>query len=329
MRTAARISVVVPVRNKARFLRESLDSIVAAARSDGATDVTLVDHGSTDGSYEILRSYGDIAAVRQVLGGTIATVRNEGARHARGELLSFIDCDCVVRPEYFGELRQVFETSDAAAAGCECDIPTPAHWTEHAWYSLHALDTDGPCHYLNSANFAVRRDVFAAIGGFDERLTTGEDTDICRRIREAGHQIFEARRLRVVHLDNPKSVRAFFHKQKWHGASVLTGTSSLLRSKATVMVFVHLVALTLALVVLSWPMPIGVAARVLTALGFVLFVPAITVIYRYRETRRFSNPLTALLLYVVFYFARVAALGASVRAIVGTRGTETSSYTPG
>lgn len=306
------ISVVVPVLNKIEFLRQSLDSIVAAAYKDGDAELIFVDHGSTDGSYELLLDYKRVAAIRQFLGGTIASVRNEGARLARGELLSFIDCDCVVPPEYFRALRLVLESSGAAAIGCECDIPTPAHWTERTWHALHALDTDGFCHYLNSANFSVRRVVFEEVGGFDERLVAGEDTDICRRIREAGHRIFEARSLSVVHLANPKSVHAFFRKQKWHGSSVLSGTPSLLRSKATLMVFAHLAAMTLALVVLSWPAPVGAAYRVLLALGLIVSVPIITVAYRFLETRRISNPLTAVLLYVVFYFARTTALISSI-----------------
>jgi glycosyltransferase involved in cell wall biosynthesis len=308
------ITVVVPVFNKAQLLRQSLDSIVAAAHRDGETELILVDNGSTDGSYELLRAYSDVAAVRQVRGGTIASVRNEGARHSRGELLSFIDCDCVVRPEYFRDLRHVLASSGAAASGCECDIPTPAHWTEKTWHALHALDGDGFCHYLNSANFAVRRAVFDEVGGFDERLTTGEDTDICRRIRGAGHRIFEARRLSVVHLANPKSVREFFHKQKWHGVSVLNGaSSSLLRNKATMMVFAHVGAVMLALAVLSWPAPMTAASRLLLASSLAVAVPAITVVYRFAETRRLSNPIAAVLLYAVFYFARAAALLSSVR----------------
>ena len=323
------ISVVVPVFNKAQLLRQSLDSIVAAANRDGDTELFFVDHGSTDGSYELLRAYSGDAAVRQLRGGTIATVRNEGARHSRGELLSFIDCDCVVPAEYFRTLRQVFESSGAGATGCECDIPTPAHWTEQTWHALHALDSDGFCHYVNSANFAVRRAVFTQVGGFDERLTTGEDTDICRRIREAGHQIFEARRLSVVHLANPKSVRSFFQKQKWHGASVLSGSSTLLRTKATLMVFAHLVATAVALFVATWPGPMNVATRVLLALALVVSVPAVTVVYRFRETRRLSNPFTGVFLYVVFYFARAAALLSSVTAIVYRRDTGRRSCIPG
>src|SRR5207237_6886750 len=130
-------SVVVPLFNKAPLLLEALDSIVSAARTDGDAELVFVDHGSTDGSYELLRSFSAVASVRQLRGGTISRVRNEGARHSRGEILSFIDCDCIVPEGYFRALRHVFASPDVAATGCECDIPSPAHWTEQTWHSLH------------------------------------------------------------------------------------------------------------------------------------------------------------------------------------------------
>ena len=54
--TRPRVSVVVPVFNKARFLPAALDSIVAAVRSYGDAELIVVDHGSTDGSRELLAS---------------------------------------------------------------------------------------------------------------------------------------------------------------------------------------------------------------------------------------------------------------------------------
>jgi GT2 family glycosyltransferase len=302
------VSVIVPVFNKRVLLRPSLDSIVRAAARCGNVQTIVVDHGSTDGSYELLREYGTMATVMRFNGGTIAAVRNHGARYARGPILSFLDCDCVVPEDYFQTLQAVFAATGAAAVGCECGIPTPAHWTEKVWYELHVVRADGYRHYLNSANFAVRRDAFDEIAGFDERLDVGEDTDICGRLRDAGHRIFETPRLSIVHLDNPKSTQQFFMKEVWRGMAALSGSTAIRRSKATMMIGAHLAAVLAALVLLAWPGSIGAVQRLLWALALGLAVPAATVAYRHLETRRVGNPLPAVALYGVYYCARATAL---------------------
>jgi glycosyltransferase involved in cell wall biosynthesis len=311
------ISVVVPVYNKRAFLRASLDSIVAASKRAGHVQLIFVDHHSTDGSYEILREYGKDADVRRVEDGNISTVRNTGAASASGTYLSFIDCDCVVPLEYFLDLPAVFESSGADAVGCEVGIPESATWSERLWYELHVVPTDGARHYLNSANFAVRRAAFDAVGGFDETLPVGEDTNICQRLTAAGYRIFESHRLSVIHLDNPKTPLQFFRKQRWHGLAVLRGGPAMLRNKATIMMFAHVAALVLALVVLGTPNDMNVTARLLTVVVLLLAAPVVTVAYRYVETRRLTAPAGAIALYELYYCARATAL---VLALVGREG---------
>lgn len=310
--TAPRVSVVVPVFNKAAFLRASLDSIVAAARRlEGGIELFFVDHMSTDGSYEVAEEYRDAATVLRVSGGHPGTVRNHGARRARGEYLSFLDCDCVVPEDYFRRLVAVFEETGAAAVGCEVGIPADAPTIERVWYELHVVRRDGPRHYINSGNFALRRAVFEEIGGFDESLPSGEDTDICRRVRDAGHAIYESWRLDVVHLDNPKRLWPFARKQYWHGLGAL-GTAHVARNKATAMVLAHALLLVAAVAAAVAPGARGPLGRVSGVVAALLVVPLAAVGYRALETRRVVNPPVALGLYVVYFAARSAALAAAL-----------------
>ena len=317
METTSRlVSVIVPVFNKRDVLRASLDSIVAATHRYGAAELVFIDHHSTDGSYELLAEYRDVAAIRRLAGGSVSALRNHGAREARGEVLAFIDCDCVVPIDFFESMFAVFDASGAAAVGCEVGLPTPAHWIERTWYDLHALRRDGDRRWLNAADFAVRRSAFLEVGGFDEQLVSGEDADIGARLRAAGHRLYESQRLTVVHLGNPKSLRQFYRREVWHGAAVL-GSRSLLSSKATWLVFLHAAAVFLALAVMV--SPVALPARAVIALGLCLCVPIATVALRVAATRRFANPVAALVLYVVFFFARGAALASAVVRSVGQR----------
>lgn len=129
--TQPRVSVVMPVFNKAPFLAASLDSIAAAVRSYGDAELIVVDHGSTDGSRELLQSrYADEAKLAEFSGGTIAAVRNHGARLAAGSVLSFIDADCVIPPHYLDRLVEVLAATGAGATGAEVVPPPSPTWVE-------------------------------------------------------------------------------------------------------------------------------------------------------------------------------------------------------
>jgi glycosyltransferase involved in cell wall biosynthesis len=312
----ARIDVVVPVYNKLDFLSEAVGSVADAVDAHGAARLWLVDNGSTDGSYELLlERFGARANVLRLPSGTISAVRNFGARQGDAATISFIDCDCLLPADYFVRLEAVFAETDAEATGCKVTLPANPTWVEAVWNRMHDDGSQGVREWINSANFAVRRDVFDRVGGFDESLETGEDTEVCQRIRHAGGRLVEDRRLAVAHLDNAKTLPAFFRKERWRGLGMLGTVSARSVDKPTAMTIVHLVAWATVIGVLIWA-PIGMLGRV--TLGFVLafLVPAITVAYRRRSSVARFSAVRAAILYQLYYLARINALAIiAVRAI--------------
>lgn len=93
------LSVVVPVYDVEGYLREAVDSVLAQSHRE--LDVVLVDDGSTDSSGAIADEYAArdrrVRVVHTANHG-LGAARNEGVRHARGELLTFADSDDVVPP---------------------------------------------------------------------------------------------------------------------------------------------------------------------------------------------------------------------------------------
>src|SRR5687768_5324540 len=93
---AQKVSVVMPVRNRERYVVEALDSILGQSTPPG--EVVVVDDGSTDDTPRLLRAYGDrLRVVRQEPMGVPAAV-NRGVATATGELLAFLDSDDVFTP---------------------------------------------------------------------------------------------------------------------------------------------------------------------------------------------------------------------------------------
>lgn len=91
-----RVSVVVPVYNAARWLGEAIESILTQTYRD--LELIVVDDGSTDGSGDVARSFGErVQLVTQANAGPSAA-RNAGVARARGELIAFCDSDDVQLP---------------------------------------------------------------------------------------------------------------------------------------------------------------------------------------------------------------------------------------
>lgn len=300
--------MVVPVYNKAPFLAAALDSVVTAVRAYGDAELIVVDHGSADGSRELLESrYAKEARIAGFNGGTISAVRNEGARLAKGSVLSFIDADCVVPPDYLGRVVEVLAETGAGATGAEVVPPPAPGWVEDVWYRLHRRAGDGEQEWIGSANLAVLRDAFDAVGGFDEHLVTGEDTELCQRLRNRGYRIYESKRLTAVHLDNAKTLGNFYRKELWRGLGMFGTVRAGAIDKPTAMTVIHVIlcaAAALALAAAPWALP----ARLGAAAGLVVAVPAVTLVYRGLHGGSLASPLRALLLYEVYYAARAAAL---------------------
>lgn len=94
---APRVSVVVPIYNVERYLRECLESL--AHQTMGDLEVVMVDDGSTDSSAAIAAAFAaedDRFVLVQQANGGLGNARNTGAARARGEYLAFVDSDDVV-----------------------------------------------------------------------------------------------------------------------------------------------------------------------------------------------------------------------------------------
>jgi hypothetical protein len=94
-----RVSVIVPLYNKANYIMRALDSIVAQTFSD--FEVIVIDDGSSDGGGEIAATYPDsrIRVLRQANAGPGAA-RNRAIAEAMGEFIAFLDADDAWMPEY-------------------------------------------------------------------------------------------------------------------------------------------------------------------------------------------------------------------------------------
>jgi hypothetical protein len=302
------ITVVVPVLNGMRFLPRTVPTLLAAGRHFGRVEFIYVDNGSTDGSEDYLRARApEGIRVFSRKGDTIAGMRNFGARQGRGQYLSFIDGDCSIPERYFEVAVSVLRSTAAAATGCEIHVPEQPHWIESAWHDLHYVGRNRDVQYLNSGNFFVSRSAFEQVGGFREDMLTGEDAEIGERLVTAGERIRACPEVKAIHFGNPKSIPEFYRRNVWHGLGMFGTVSWNRLDRPTAVLAVHLVATVIGLATLLIGPP-SIALRMSTALGLQLVAPVGTVVYRGRRTGRWRSGTVGVLLYWLYYWARLHAL---------------------
>lgn len=102
-----KVSVIVPVYNAEKYLRECVDSILGQTLAD--LELILVDDGSTDSSPAICDRYAEQDARVQVIhkpNGRTASARNAGLRAASGEYVAFVDSDDWISPEMYKKMLE-------------------------------------------------------------------------------------------------------------------------------------------------------------------------------------------------------------------------------
>ena len=114
MKNRITVSVIIPVYNSEKYLRQCLDTICAQTLKD--IEIICIDDGSTDSSPDILEEYrksdSRFTVIRQDNAGAGAA-RNKGLDIARGRYLSFLDADDFFEPSMLEEAVRCAEEDDA------------------------------------------------------------------------------------------------------------------------------------------------------------------------------------------------------------------------
>jgi GT2 family glycosyltransferase len=181
---------VVPVRDAEQTLPEVLAAL-SRQRYQRAWEVVVVEDGSRDASAAVARRWADgeqRARVVEAPGGTGgARVRNAGVRAARGDFIAFCDADDVPDADWLSGLANVAPHADLVAG--RNDYERLNRPLVRSWHSDRPRDRPQEiCGFLplaSGANAGVWRDVFDALGGFDEGTASGEDVDLSWRAQLA------------------------------------------------------------------------------------------------------------------------------------------------
>lgn len=188
----AEISVVIPACDRPpAFLAEAIASV--QAQTLPALEIIVADNGRT--SVERADIPDDVLLLRLPPRIGVSRARNLGAAEAKGQFLAFLDDDDTWTPTYLEEVMQVMQAEDADCAYGRMEFHADGEFVASRTPSGERFVADNIFRKnpgTGGSNVVIKTRVFQEIGGFDERLRTGEDKALALTLLATGKRISAA-----------------------------------------------------------------------------------------------------------------------------------------
>ena len=226
-----KVSVITVTRNTREMTLNCLEQLDHAIRAN-RHEILVVDNASSDGTdATIAARYPQVSLLREPRNMGFARAGNDGARDARGEFLLFLNSDTLASAQAIEGLANTLQEDPALGAVAPQLVYPDGRLLETAGYAPSPIRESSSwarkrararveaavrrgenlagVGYLSGAALMVRREAFAAIGGFDESFFFYyEDVDLCTQLAARGWAIRLVPEVTVVHLRGGSTTQA-------------------------------------------------------------------------------------------------------------------------
>jgi GT2 family glycosyltransferase len=212
------ISIIIPSLNS-----PIIDPVVRAAlqqRGDHTVEVLVIGRDEP-GRMPQLPDVRFIDTGRPI---SPAAARNRGIALARGELICFLDADCLPQPGWLDRLVTAYESGRPIVGG-GVELVASGYWSLCddllSFGAALSSTSPGPRKELPSLNLCIERRLLERYGGFDEGFPrpAGEDTELCLRLQAAGYTLHCEPQASVIHQHNRRDLRTMLRHLHGYGAA--------------------------------------------------------------------------------------------------------------
>ena len=207
IRTDPRFSIIIPTRNRRGPLAACLNALQNLDFPQDDFEVIVVDDGGSEPIPDPDRVYRQLNVrwLRLHDNRGPAAARNEGAAHARGRYLAFLDDDCTAAQTWLTKLNEALEETPHSAAGGRVVNGCPENLYAEANQAIldevyrHYNADPVNSQFLATMNLAVPAQDFRDMGGFHPAFRASEDREFCARWLERGLPLVYAEEAVVTH----------------------------------------------------------------------------------------------------------------------------------
>lgn len=188
------LSFVIPAHNEENYVGNCIVSIQnELERSSRWAEIIVIDNASTDKTAEAAKKHKNVRVISEPTKGLVHA-RQKGLKEAGGDLLAYLDADCILNEGWIETVFAEFENPSVVA------LSGPRHYydmprfkkllADHGWW-FAPITYRMVGYMILGGNFVARRAALKKMGGFDTNIKFyGEDTDIARRLSEFGKVVF-------------------------------------------------------------------------------------------------------------------------------------------
>jgi len=188
-----KVSIVIPAYNEEKYIGKTLNSINNLDKDGYDVETIVINGGSTDQTEKIAKSHG--AKVINEPHKGIGFARQEGLKHATGDIVAFTDADTIVSKDWLVRHLEVLKKPGVVLTYgtfrvTDGSFPYYQHINylqPHILWLFHHLFRQP---IAAGQNMVFWREKALSIGGFDEKIPVMEDIDLAVRMKKIGKVIF-------------------------------------------------------------------------------------------------------------------------------------------
>ena len=171
-----KLSIIIPHLNYGRYLKKCLDSVLEQSFED--YEVILVDGGSTDNTYEVLKEYPMVKVLKDIPPMGPVKAVNKGIENMKGEFFAQLNSDCYLAPLMYEQCINILEKNKNLGM-----VYTSWYIIDDTGKELGVVDQPPKFdrnillhyNYIDATGMVIRRSCFDKVGLFDERCPMSMD----------------------------------------------------------------------------------------------------------------------------------------------------------
>ena len=307
-------SFIIPVKNSSATLDRTLKSILNQNLQENF-EIIIVDNGSTDNTIEIASKYTDKIFSQPKL--NVSGLRNFGAKNANGNILIFIDSDCVLDNDQISKASDYLKREHVGLIGSKYHRSLKINnFQKNLDLFFKLQNNSSSTDWLPSIFIIIKKEDFFSLNGFDEHLVTCEDVDFGYRLKKKNKLIISSSTLSTTHLGEPKNFYEFLKKHSWHSLDALIIIYKHPTFKSEIKYVVFLLYTLIAFATLIYGLIVLNLMLVSTSLFFITLPSFLLALKLCICAKNFKALGNFFLIYLLYFMTRIIILPKSIFRLI-------------